>query len=94
MPDNIDQNLTTIVDHWLSEFEKALAQRDDLSLKTLFHPDSHWRDVLALTWRIRTVTGLDGIVRELKTHAGRASPTGFRTDSQASCAPPCHPRGH
>jgi hypothetical protein len=49
---------------------------------TLFHPDSHWRDVLALTWRIRTVNGLDAILRELRAHAGRAHPTGFRMDPQ------------
>jgi cation diffusion facilitator CzcD-associated flavoprotein CzcO len=82
MADSTDQNLTTIVGHWLSEFERALAERDDVSLKTLFHPDSHWRDLLALTWRIQTINGLDGIVRELKAHAGRVHPTGFKIDPQ------------
>jgi cation diffusion facilitator CzcD-associated flavoprotein CzcO len=72
--------IATIADHWLAQFERALAEPDDILLKTLFYPDSHWRDVLALTWQIRTVTGLDAIRRELKAHAGRANPTGFRTD--------------
>jgi cation diffusion facilitator CzcD-associated flavoprotein CzcO len=74
------ETLVTIADRWLAGFEKAIAQSDDELLKTLFHPDSHWRDVLALTWHIRTVNGLDGILRELKAHAGRVRPTGFRTD--------------
>ena len=26
-------------------------------LKTLFHPDSYWRDVLALSWNIQTLNG-------------------------------------
>ena len=43
------QSLATIANHWLATFEKALAGRDDVLLKALFHPDSHWRDVLALT---------------------------------------------
>jgi hypothetical protein len=73
------ESLATIADHWLAAFEKALAARDDVLLRTLFHPDSHWRDVLALTWDIRTVNGLEAVVRELKAHAGRAHPTGFRT---------------
>ncbi len=74
------ESLATIANHWLAMFEKALAGRDDVLLKTLFHPDSHWRDVLALTWHIRTVNGLEAVLGELKAHAGRAHPRGFRTD--------------
>ena len=74
------ENIATIADDWLARFERALAEPNDGLLKTLFHPDSHWRDVLALTWQIRTVHGLDAILRELKTHIGQARPTGFRTD--------------
>jgi cation diffusion facilitator CzcD-associated flavoprotein CzcO len=74
------ETIATIADHWLAQFERALAEPDDVLLKTLFHPDSYWRDVLALTWHIRTVNGLDAIFRELKAHVGRANPTGFRTD--------------
>src|SRR5437899_1855783 len=74
------ETIATSVDHWLGQFERALAEPDDVLLKTLFHPDSHWRDVLALTWHIRTVNGLDTILRELNAHVGRAHPTCFRTD--------------
>ena len=76
------ETIATIADHWLAQFEEALAEPDDVLLKTLFHPDSHWRDVLALTWQIRTVNGLDAILRELKANMRRAHPTGFRTDPQ------------
>ena len=72
--------IATIADDWLAQFERALAEPDDVLLKTLFHPDSHWRDALALTWHIRTVNGLDAILKGLKAHVGRANPTGFRTD--------------
>jgi len=75
-----EENITTIVANWLAQFETALAEPDGLLLKALFHPESHWRDVLALTWRIRTVSGLDVILRELKAHVARAHPTGFRID--------------
>jgi len=70
----------TIANHWLARFERALAEPDDILLETLFHPDSHWRDVLALTWHIRTVSGLDAILRALKAHVARANPSDFRTD--------------
>jgi putative flavoprotein involved in K+ transport len=65
---------------WLTRFESALAGPDAGRLTSLFHPDSHWRDVLALTWDIGTVSGADAVVRELSAHAGRAAPTNFRID--------------
>src|SRR4249920_608338 len=77
------ENIATTAHHWLARFERALAEPDDVLLKTLFHPDSHWRDVLALTWQIRTVNGLDAILRELKAHIGRAHPTAPRHVTRA-----------
>jgi hypothetical protein len=74
------ETIATIAANWLAQFEKGLAEPDDVLLKTLFHPESLWRDVLALTWHIRTIGGLDIILTELKAHAGRANPTGFRID--------------
>jgi cation diffusion facilitator CzcD-associated flavoprotein CzcO len=75
-----EETIATIATNWLARFEKALAEPDDVLLKTLFHPESHWRDVLALTWHIKTVSGLDVILRELKAHVGQANPSGFRID--------------
>jgi putative flavoprotein involved in K+ transport len=73
-------NVTTIAQNWLAQLEAALAARDRGCLAALFHADSHWRDVLALTWRIKTVSGADAILRELPTHAVRARPIGFKID--------------
>jgi thioredoxin reductase len=68
----------TAAENWLARFETALTEPDGRLLKTLFHPDSYWRDVLALTWHIKTVEGLDAILREMRAHVGRAKPAGFR----------------
>src|ERR1700750_891726 len=65
---------------WLGRFESAVARPDPDRLKTLFHCDSHWRDVLALTWDIGTVSGADAVVDELNVHAARAAPQGFQID--------------
>ena len=73
------ESAATTVGNWLAQFERALAESDDGLLKTLFHADSHWRDVLALTWDIKTVDGSDAILRELNANVGRARPAGFRT---------------
>ena len=72
--------VATIAESWLAQFEAALAAPGRSRLERLFHADSHWRDLLALTWQIKTVSGSDAIVRELATHAGRARPTGFKID--------------
>jgi hypothetical protein len=35
---------------WLARFEAALTEADASALDGLFHADSFWRDVLALSW--------------------------------------------
>ncbi len=73
------ENLAALAENWLAQFEGALTQPDDGLLKNLFHPDSYWRDVLALTWDIRTIKGADAIVSALKGHAA-AGASSFRID--------------
>ena len=70
------ESLTAVADRWLGRFEHALASRDAGELNSLFHADSHWRDVLALTWRISTTSGSDAIAAAL---SGRSA-AGFRVD--------------
>jgi cation diffusion facilitator CzcD-associated flavoprotein CzcO len=69
----------TAADRWLAQFEEALAHPGGL-LERLFHRESYWRDVLALTWRLRTIRGLDTICDELRAHAGQVQPGDFRID--------------
>ncbi|WMT76114.1 NAD(P)/FAD-dependent oxidoreductase [Bradyrhizobium sp. Ash2021] len=73
-------DLSLAVDNWLTQFEAALAEPDDGALESLFHSDSYWRDVLALSWNIQTINGADAILKELPTHARRAAPSGFAID--------------
>src|SRR3954453_16178069 len=65
---------------WLTRFESALTGPDADQLTALFHPDSHWRDVLALSWNIQTVSSAGAVIRELKAHAGGAAPKNFQVD--------------
>jgi putative flavoprotein involved in K+ transport len=74
------ESIATIAEDWLAQFEPALAGTGTAPLKDLFHAESHWRDVLALTWHIRTFDGRDAILRELKADAVRTLATGFRID--------------
>jgi cation diffusion facilitator CzcD-associated flavoprotein CzcO len=73
-------DLSVAVENWLAQFEDALAKPGDGSLKTLFHPDSYWRDVLALSWTLQTVNGRDAILEALRVQAPQAAPSGFAID--------------
>jgi putative flavoprotein involved in K+ transport len=73
-------DISLAADNWLAQFEDALAKPDEGLLKTLFLPESYWRDVLALSWNIQTLNGADAILGELKIHARRAPPSGFAID--------------
>src|SRR5829696_9552152 len=76
------ETLVTLANHWLARFETALKQHDGQLLASPFQPARHWRDVLALTWRIGTVSGGEEIVSQLLSHAERMRPAGFRTDPE------------
>ena len=71
------ETIATAAQDWLARFETALATADDSLLASLFVPDSYWRDVLALTWRIRTIAGANAIAGELGPHAARARLSAF-----------------
>jgi cation diffusion facilitator CzcD-associated flavoprotein CzcO len=80
-------DISAATEHWLAQFETALATSDERALKTLFHPDSFWRDVLALSWNLQTINGADAILKELKPLAASTTPAGFRIDPDR--AAPC-----
>ncbi len=73
-------DVSIAAENWLAQFESAIATPDEPSLKPLFHPESYWRDVLALSWNLQTVNGANDILRDLKADAGRAAPRGFAID--------------
>ena len=77
MPSERDKTEVIVAD-WLAQFERALPG-DSEKLATLFHADSHWRDVLALTWSIETVSGCDGV-----PSTAMMSPIPLRSEGEAS----------
>ena len=87
-------DISIATENWLAQFEQALAEPADVLLRSLFHADSYWRDVLALSWNLQTSNGADAILKELKLHAGRATPRGFCIDPDSRRAAPRHPRRH
>ena len=62
---------------WLKDFEKAAAAGNAKAARKLFMDDSHWRDLLAFTWHIDTVSGGDQIGRFLAQTLPRVKPHVF-----------------
>jgi hypothetical protein len=79
-------DISLAVESWLAYFERALGAPDDGTLDGLFHLDSFWRDVLALSWNLQTVNGAAAILHELAARTAVAKPTTFRIDPDR--APP------
>ncbi len=73
-------DISITAENWLAQFESALDSPDDGLLKALFHPDSYWRDVLALSWNLQTINGADAILKELPVLSRSAAPCDFRID--------------
>jgi len=63
---------------WLAAFEAALQSRDAAAAAALFLPDGLWRDVLAFTWNIETMTGRPAIEAMLRATLARTRPSNFR----------------
>ena len=53
--------LETIAAAWLAEFDAALADGRSDRIAGLFAAESHWRDILAFGWDLRTISGAEAI---------------------------------
>ena len=70
-------DIAVAAEHWLADFEAALSETDEGALRDLFHPDSYWRDAVALSWTLQTIDGRDAILATLKSQAAKEKPSGF-----------------
>ena len=79
-------DVSTATENWLAQFETALDGPGHDLLKTLFHPDSYWRDVLALSWNIQTLNGAKLIQNAVNTPPPKGG--GFRLRLEAGLIDP------
>lgn len=82
MPEIADASIEAVTERWLAQFEHALSAHDWSGIEALFHPDCHWRDVLALSWEIQTVSGAAEIGAALRALDSRAEAHRFKVDGE------------
>ncbi len=63
--------------NWLTHFAQALQAQDAQSAAEMFLADGLWRDVLAFTWNIETMSGRAAIEATLLGTLARTEPTKF-----------------
>jgi putative flavoprotein involved in K+ transport len=70
--------------NWLTAFASALARNDTAGAAAMFGADSHWRDLIAFSWNIKTVDGPDAIAAMLKGTLETTKPTNWKLDGEAA----------
>jgi len=63
---------------WLASFEEALRHGQATDAAHMFVPDGHWRDVLAFTWHLQTMSGQPAIAATLNQTLNSVRPSGLR----------------
>jgi putative flavoprotein involved in K+ transport len=79
-----DSKPTKAVKAWMKKLEKSLAEKDTDKAVKLFGKDSYWRDLVSLTWNIKTVEGRDAIADMLNKTLASAKPRNFQIDGEAN----------
>jgi hypothetical protein len=67
---------------WLENFAAVLTAQDSTAAADLFLPDGLWRDVLAFTWTIQTMSGRAAIEAMLRKTVARTQPKNFNIPSR------------
>ncbi len=80
------QSPNGIVSTWLAQLTDALDKADSAAAADLFAPDGYWRDLVSVTWNIKTMEGRDQIRDMLDAVMGEIRPTGFTLRGDASAA--------
>ena len=85
MLDNQIINIRSEADNWLHSFNEAISEQKNKQksmkiLSNLFFEDSHWRDILALTWKIQTVSEKSKIIEKLYNNIQEVSAKDFQID--------------
>ncbi|QLL06504.1 flavin-containing monooxygenase [Mycobacterium vicinigordonae] len=86
MTQTIDRNSRAVkpaestATRWLADLERTLAAGDTAAAAGLFHEESHWRDLVAFTWNIKSLDGRAEITAMLDSVLANVRPARFALD--------------
>ncbi len=73
----LDSTVTTRTQSVLDSLNAALTAGDIDAVKDLFATDSYWRDLVAVTWNLKTVEGPEGVADMLTAQLQHTQPSNF-----------------
>jgi cation diffusion facilitator CzcD-associated flavoprotein CzcO len=76
----LNRDAKQIVGSWLDGLNAALAANDVQGVAMLFRPDGEWRDIVALTWTIETVSDRPQVAQRLVEDAAKTGARNFAID--------------
>ena len=74
----LDSTVTSRTQAVLDTLNAAVAAGDVDSAKALFAADSYWRDLVSVTWNLKTVEGPEGVADMLSQQLEHTRPGNFR----------------
>ncbi len=78
----LNRNAKHVVEDWLASLNTALEARDARAIGALFRPDADWRDIVALTGTIETISDRAEIVRRLADAVTGSGARAFAIDPE------------
>lgn len=78
----LDSTHATKAQRVLDAINQGFELTDFLKVVDLFHDDCYWRDLVSLTWNIKTMEGKDQILDMLTSQAQTIKPSNFALDPQ------------
>lgn len=78
----LDRDAKRVVNDWLADLNAALEARAPERLGDLFRPDADWRDIVALTRTIKTVSDRAEVARQLLDTAAASGASDFAIDPE------------
>ena len=83
MLERLSPSAEEMATEWIGALGAALAGGSEIALSGLFAPDSHWRNLLGISWHFATFSGSRTLAREMLQRAADARASGFRIDTAA-----------
>ena len=77
----LDDSPRTVLEPVIEDLGRALEAGDIDAAVDLFATDSYWRDLVSMTWNLKTSEGRDGIRATLDSQLAKVKPQNLRLDA-------------
>ena len=77
----LDAHDNSIIQNLCSTLNSSMERQDATKILEQFHEDCHWRDLIAFTWNIKTMSGKKAVKEMLNGQLSTTAPSNFVQDT-------------